>query len=240
MKVCTWKPQVALKNEMSFIAVQENPHLFKFGFMWRTFSVSVLAVTSCSCLRLTTQNHSKHPQPIPVFLQSLRPIVAARAEAGGPQDTKNRDECFGTLWWSHLDLPTSHALHVIIRKWASHWLWVDPESYSERISHSALPAYQRHHHFDFSHPFPQGHVSLDSLDPRDIKTLGTSGKVVLILLLQMLEAGKVEVLFAESQTGILEQGAWWWNMLILFWVFHGSHFNVAVLSFVLLWGTATS
>lgn len=70
--------------------------------------------------------------------------------------------------------------------------------------HSAAHAHHAHHHFDFSHQFAQGHVDLVSLDPRDVKTPGTSEKAVLILPLQMPEADGAEVLPADCQIDTVE------------------------------------
>ena len=60
-----------------------------------------------------------------------------------------------------------------------------------RFSHFHIESQHRHHRFDLSHQFPQGHIGLDPLDPRDVQTLESRGQDVLIPALQVPKAGEV-------------------------------------------------
>lgn len=55
--------------------------------------------------------------------------------------------------------------------------------------------------YNFSHQLSWDHVDWDPLYLRDIKTLGTSEKTILIFLLQSPDSGEAEAVFAESQQG---------------------------------------
>lgn len=176
--------------------------------------------------RIPANNHSQFQ----CFSNFHLLITSARGEAGWPQLTRRREKCFGILWLSCLNLPIFNALQVIKRIRGSHWLSPELESFSHRISAQTSSLRSQ------SHQFPQGHAGLDPLDLGDVKTLETREKTVL-----MPKAGETEVMFAECQTGILEivqAGEMCWFFSEFFC--HGHHFNTAVISFVLLWGAATS
>lgn len=135
VKVYKWKPSVALTNKMAFRSQSRKiPTSASLGLCgeqyWFPYWHDFMPLLRHTTLIWSYQERSFMICPFQCSSNFHLPRVAVRGEAGGPQDTGSREECFGILGWSGLDLPVSEALQVIKRIWGSPWLRQVQEAYS--------------------------------------------------------------------------------------------------------------